>query len=97
MSDTIELLNNIGQVASLRHASTEALGAVLDRANASETLKAAVATGDSSLLARELGNKPRTEPQISHFPGHESDQQGREEREPGEEREQSQPDPASAT
>lgn len=96
MTDTIELLSIIGQDATLRHASVEDLGAALDQAHASETLKAAVAARDSSLLARELGNKPRTEPQISHLPGHDSEQPGPEEGQPGEEREQTPRDPASA-
>lgn len=95
MTDTIELLSTIGQDASLRHASVEALGNALDKANASETLKAAVAARDSSLLARELGNKPRTEPQISHLPGHDSEQPEPEEGEPGEQREQTPRDPGS--
>ncbi|TPG08184.1 hypothetical protein EAH75_00700 [Rhodanobacter glycinis] len=74
MSDTIELLSTIGQDASLRHASAEELAPILEQANASEALKAAVAAGNSSLLSEELGNKPRFEPQIVHSPGHEDEE-----------------------
>lgn len=88
MSDTIDLLTSIGQDASLRHASADDLSAVLDQLNASDTLKEAVAARDSSLLTRELGNNPRTEPQISHFPGHEDEKPAREDQEPSEESEQ---------
>lgn len=73
MSDTIELLTNIGGDASLRHASAEELASVLEQKGASDTLKAAVAAGDSSLLVKELGNQPRCEPQIIHTPGHDEE------------------------
>lgn len=55
MTDTIDLLEAIGSDASLRYASTEDLAAMLDAAQATETLKAAACTGDSALLATELG------------------------------------------
>jgi hypothetical protein len=74
MSDTIELLEAIGRDASLRHASADELTSKLEQAQASEALKAAVATGDSSQLAGELGNKPMYTPQISQAPGHEDDE-----------------------
>lgn len=96
MSDTIELLTNIGRDASLRHASAEELASFLDRANASKSLKAAVAAGDSSLLSKELGNNPRTEPQISHFPGHEDEKPEREDREQGEDRVQKPSNPTGS-
>ncbi|RUL75915.1 hypothetical protein [Dyella choica] len=55
MTDTIDLLEAIGQDASLRHASTEDLGKMLAQAQASDALTAAVASGDSSLLSEEFG------------------------------------------
>lgn len=55
MTDTIDLLEAIGQDASLRHASAEDLGKVLAQAQASEALTAAVASGDSGRLSEEFG------------------------------------------
>lgn len=78
MSDTIDLLVAIGQDASLRHASAEELASVLERAQASEVLTAAVASGDSTRLSQELGQKPMYTPQISQAPGHEDDEPGHE-------------------
>ncbi|ULU27756.1 hypothetical protein [Dyella terrae] len=57
MTDTMELLEAIGQDATLRHASADALGDVLDAAEASDALKAAVASGDSAWLAQEFGTR----------------------------------------
>lgn len=74
MSDTIELLETIGQNAALRHASADELAPMLEQAKASETLKSAVAAGDSSLLTEEFGHKPNKTPQISNTPGHEEDE-----------------------
>ncbi|MBB3226548.1 hypothetical protein FHW69_001138 [Luteibacter sp. Sphag1AF] len=54
MPDTIELLEAIGRDASLRHASPAALSILLDEAHASGTLTRAVASGDTSELAREF-------------------------------------------
>jgi hypothetical protein len=59
MSKTIELLERIGQDASLRHASQEHLAQALDALNASEGLKAAAASGDHSRLGDELGHTHR--------------------------------------
>ena len=73
MSDTIELLNAIGQNATLRHASADELAPILEQAKASEALKSAVAAGDSSLLFEELGQKPNHAPQITNAPGHEEE------------------------
>lgn len=67
MSKTIELLERIGQDASLRHASQEHLAQVLDELNASEGLKAAAASGDNSRLGDELGHKHRPM-QANHNP-----------------------------
>jgi hypothetical protein len=58
MSNTIELLERIGQDASLRHASQENLARALNALNASEGLKVAAASGDKSRLTQELGPKP---------------------------------------
>jgi hypothetical protein len=58
MSNTIELLERIGQDASLRHASSENLAQALNALNASEGLKAVAASGDKSRLGEELGHKP---------------------------------------
>jgi hypothetical protein len=69
MSKTIELLELIGQDASLRHASQEGLTQALDALNASEGLKVAVASGDRSRLMHELG--PKHHPmQPPNNPGH---------------------------
>jgi hypothetical protein len=57
MSKTIELLELIGQDASLRHASQEDLAQALEALNASDGLKVAVASGDKSRLGEELGHK----------------------------------------
>jgi hypothetical protein len=65
MSNTIELLEAIGRDASLRHATSEALANILEQSQASDALTAAVASGDSSLLAAELGHKVNFDPQAS--------------------------------
>ncbi|HVI57137.1 MAG TPA: hypothetical protein VM621_19005 [Luteibacter sp.] len=69
MSDTIELLEAIGRDASLRHATSEELTSVLQQAKASDALTAAVASGDSSLLAVELGHNTNAAPQATQTPG----------------------------
>lgn len=56
MSNTIELLERIGQDASLRHASRETLAKALNALDASEGLKVAAASGDKSRLGEELGH-----------------------------------------
>ncbi|HET6553555.1 MAG TPA: hypothetical protein VFG49_08460 [Dyella sp.] len=73
MSDTIELLEAIGKNAALRHASAEELSNALVEAHASDALKAAAASGDSSLLSAELGHKPMRVNHNTHAPGHEED------------------------
>jgi hypothetical protein len=74
MSDTIELLETIGRNASLRHASAGELVHLLGQAEASEGLKAAVATGDCSRLSGEFGDKVMYTPQISQAPSREDEQ-----------------------
>lgn len=71
MSDTIELLEAIGRDASLRHATSEELASVLQQARASEALTAAVASGDRSHLASELGQNANLPPQSTQTPSHE--------------------------
>ena len=71
MSDTIELLEAIGQNAALRHASADELAPILEQAKASAALKSAVAAGNSALLSKEFGHKPNQAPQITNVPGHE--------------------------
>ena len=55
--DTIELLETIGQDASLRHASIERLSQTLEQMDASEGLKRAAATNDRDFLKLEFGNR----------------------------------------
>jgi hypothetical protein len=74
MPDTIELLEAIGQNATLRHASASELVPLLEQAKASGALKSAVAAGDSSFLSEEFGHQPNGVPQITHVPGHEEDE-----------------------
>lgn len=69
MSKTIELLERIGQDASLRHASREDLAQTLGELDASEGLKVAAASGDQSGLIQELG--PKHHPMLPpNNPGH---------------------------
>jgi len=55
MTDTMDWLEAIGQDASLRHATADDLTTMLEGAEASEALLAAVASGDSAWLAQEFG------------------------------------------
>lgn len=71
MLDTIELLDAIGQNATLRYASTDELAHTLERADATSALKAATLSGDSSLLADELGQKKINIPHTQGFWGEE--------------------------
>lgn len=71
MSDTIDLLEAIGRDASLRHAAPEELMPMLEKEQASDALKAAVAAGDSSLLGNELGYRKMHVGQVTQGPGHE--------------------------
>ncbi len=64
MTDTLDMLEAIGSDASLRYASMTNLASVLDRADVSEALAAAVASGDSSHLAREFGHRQMFLPQV---------------------------------
>lgn len=64
MLDTIEMLEVIGSDASLRYASAVELTTALERTEATEALTTAVASGDSTHLLRELGNKHMYLPQV---------------------------------
>jgi len=69
MPDTIDLLEAIGSDASLRHASPEDLQARLEQVRASDSLKAAAASGDAGQLSMELGQKSMYVPQTTQtFP-----------------------------
>ncbi|MEX1828557.1 hypothetical protein [Luteibacter sp. CQ10] len=75
MTDTLELLESIGRDASLRHASAEVLGRVLDEAKASDGLRAAVASGDGSKLDVDFRDEKnymghqQPPPQSTQYPG----------------------------
>lgn len=84
MSDTIELLETIGGDASLRHASPEQLSTMLEQAQASESLTAAAAHGDSSLLFAEFGQQKNEPPQSIQSPSHEEEDEESDEPEPEE-------------
>lgn len=84
MSDTIELLEAIGRDASLRHASAEELAGVLEQVQASTSLKAAVARGDSSELSQGCGGESGDPPPPTQYcpPEEEDDEQADEGVEP---------------
>lgn len=73
MTDMIDLLEAIGQDASLRHASAEALTHALVQAQASERLTAAVAFGESSHLFEEFGPTRDASMHSSTRPAHEEE------------------------
>lgn len=75
MADTIDLLEAIGRDATLRHASAGELGDLLEQAQASAALKAAVASGDSAMLSAEFGQKPNQAPQSVQSPAHEEEEE----------------------
>jgi hypothetical protein len=78
MTDTIDWLESIGSDASLRHASTEELTNLLEQAQASEALMAAVASGDGAQLSAEFGQLPNQAPQMIQSPAHEEEEEGEE-------------------
>lgn len=71
--DTLDLLEAIGQDASLRHATAEELNDLLAEANASDALTAAITSGDRAHLSAEFGQKDNEAPQIVQTPGHEEE------------------------
>lgn len=74
MSDTIELLEAIGRDASLRHASAQVLSKVIAQAHATEAFTKTVASGDSSWLSAEFGQRPMFTTQISQISAYENDE-----------------------
>lgn len=64
MLNTIDMLEAIGSNASLRYASTAELTDVLKQAHASDALASAVASGDSTHLTREFGDRTMFVPQV---------------------------------
>lgn len=72
-ADTIDWLENIGNNAALRHASPDELARVLTQGGASDALIAAAMSGNSSLLAAELGHKPMHVNHDVHTGGHEEE------------------------
>lgn len=80
MSNTIELLDNIGADASLRHASSEDLEKALSGMHASQEFKQAAMSGDKSYLAQEFGQNANVAIQVHQNPhnggsGFEDDEQ----------------------
>jgi hypothetical protein len=78
MTDTIDLLEAIGQDASLRHATAEELVKILEQAQASEALTIAATSGDRSHLAKELGHRECVPPQSTQMPAHEEEEEAEE-------------------
>ena len=74
MTDTIEWLETIGKTARLRHASTEELVQILEQADASIALKAAVKGGDGALLSAEYGYKIMRAVDDVHTPAREEEE-----------------------
>lgn len=75
MTNTIDLLESIGQDASLRHASSANLATALSERDASDALKQAAMTGDNASLTRELGASDANHASNVHAPAHEDDEQ----------------------
>lgn len=73
MTDTIDLLDAIGQDATLRHASQDDLVRALESAGASEALKQAAAKAEKAPLRVELGASGNEPPQIINAPAHEEE------------------------
>lgn len=82
MSNTIDLLERIGQDANLRYASADELAKLLARAGMSEACQTAVITGDTSLLAGELRQPVKPLFHHSQTPAHEEQEQQEQQREP---------------
>jgi hypothetical protein len=94
MADTIDLLEAIGGDAALRHASAGELASVLEEAQASAALMAAVASGDGAALAAEFGGRVNQVVESTQSPAHEDeDEEEKEGEEPSREDERSPPLP----
>ncbi|GAB3025258.1 hypothetical protein GCM10027285_03970 [Oleiagrimonas citrea] len=65
MTNTIELLESIGQDASLRHASAQDLEQALESMHASDALRRTARTGDVRHVKMELGGKDGS---VNHNP-----------------------------
>lgn len=74
MTDTIELLEAIGRDASLRHAPAQVLSKIVAEAHASDALTKTVASGDSSWLSAEFGQRPVYITQISQISAYGNDE-----------------------
>jgi hypothetical protein len=73
MHDTIDMLEAIGQDASLRYADGEALATHGAIESASEALKSAILLGSRADLLVELGLQPMQATQIMQMPQREED------------------------
>lgn len=73
MHDTIDMLEAIGQDASLRHADSETLVANIALGAASEALKTAILRGSRAELLAELGEQPMQAMQGIQMPQREED------------------------
>ncbi|MEW5836037.1 MAG: hypothetical protein AB1832_13330 [Pseudomonadota bacterium] len=73
MTDTIDLLDTIGQDATLRHASQDDLVQALEHAGASAALKEAAAKAEKAPLRVELGPSGNEPPQVINSPAHEEE------------------------
>lgn len=73
MHDTIDMLEAIGQDASLRYADGETLAADTALDSASEALRTAVLRGNPAVLLAELGAQPMQAVQVTQMPRREED------------------------
>lgn len=73
MYDTIDMLEAIGQDASLRYANREALAADTSLGSTSEALKTAILRGNRAALLAELGVQPMQAVQVTQMPQREED------------------------
>lgn len=79
MHDTIDMLEAIGQDASLRYAEGETLANHGAIETASEALKSAILRGSRADLCAELGLQPMQSTQITQMPGREEEDPDQEE------------------
>ncbi len=95
MTDTLDMLEIIGQDAGLRHATAADLLQALAPTDASVALKQAIAAGDSAPLAADFGQAVM---HSSQHPTHNSqglghDEEEQEQNPPGREDERPEPEP----
>lgn len=79
MLDSIDMLEAIGQDASLRYATAEALATDSSLEDAPEALKAAILSGARSELCSELGHRVMQATQVTQNPGKEDDDEDEDE------------------